>query len=86
MLVLCQASATALKHFSGEQAAFSATRCCAGLIFCASNLRIPSRCCLAFASETSGYASRLTLDYFPLKRYLRYQIREPPGLTSRYRP
>ena len=54
LLVLCQASATALKHFSGEQAAFSAMRCCAGLIFCASNLRIPSRCCRASARETSG--------------------------------
>lgn len=86
LLVLCHTRATALKHFSGEAAALSAMRCWAGLIFCASSLWTPSRCCLAPASETSGYAPRLTRDSLPLKRYLRYQIREPPGLTSRYRP
>lgn len=44
LLLLCQSSATCLKVFSGEEVVLSAERCCAGLIFCASNLRIPSRC------------------------------------------
>lgn len=53
---------------------------------CASSLQIPSRYWRASESETCGQAPKAMRDSFRLKRYLKYQRCEPPGLISRYRP
>ncbi|EFS14205.1 hypothetical protein SF2457T_1753 [Shigella flexneri 2a str. 2457T] len=54
LLLLCHASAMFLKTFSGVREPRSAARCCTGLIFSASILRIPSRCCRASDREMAG--------------------------------